>query len=350
MKEISIQNNVVKVGGKPFTMAEAGINHNGDLNRAYEMIKEAKNSGVNAIKFQTFKAEEFIADKKQTYTYKSQGKEITESMLEMFKRYEFDKQEWIKIKKKCDDEKIIFLSTPQNKTDLELLLDIGVPAIKVGSDDFINIPLLREYSSTKLPLILSCGMANSEEVYESLEAVGALNGYPTILLLTTSEYPTPPEHVNLLKLQTLKKLFPRIPLGYSDHTQGYLASALAVGFGACVFEKHFTLSHDLPGPDHWFSEEPHDLKKWNETIRTSYLMLGNEQIKETEAEKKMKIIARRSIVASRDINKNEILDHSNLSLMRPGDGLPPKFFKDIMGKKALKNIKKGNQVNSGDFY
>jgi len=283
MEEISIQNHVVKVGGEPFTIAEAGINHNGILENAYEMIMEAKNAEVDAIKFQTFKAEEFISNQKQSYTYKSQGKEITESMFEMFKRCEFDKDEWVKIKKKCDEEKIVFLSTPQNKTDLDLLMEIGVPAIKVGSDDFINIPLLKEYSSTKLPLILSCGMANTGEVYESLEAVGSLNGYPTILLLTTSEYPTPPENVNLLKLQTLRRLFPKIPLGYSDHTQGSLASSIAVAFGAVVFEKHFTLSHNLPGPDHWFSEEPHDLKKWNESIRTAYLMLGNEQIKETIA-------------------------------------------------------------------
>ena len=154
----------------------------------------------------------------------------------------------------------MFLSTPENRTDLDLLLEIGISAIKVGSDELVNLPILKDYASTGLPIILSSGMANQSEVHDALKTVGALDGYPTILLVTTSQYPTPIEDVNLRKFETLSKIFPNIPLGFSDHTQGFLASSLACVAGAVCFEKHFTLSHNLPGPDHWFSADPNELK------------------------------------------------------------------------------------------
>ena len=224
---IEINNQKLKNYGEPFIVAEAGINHNGELVKAFEMIEVAKQSGVDAVKFQTFKAEEFCGDKKQTFTYKSQGKKITESMFEMFKRYEFSRDEWFQIKQKCDDENILFLSTPQNRSDLDLLLELGLPVIKVGSDDFTNLPLLEDYATTKLPMIVSCGMSDLAEVYQALDIIGTFEGYPTILLLCTSQYPTPPEDVNILKLKTLSNAFPDLVLGFSDHTQGSLASSLA---------------------------------------------------------------------------------------------------------------------------
>ena len=160
MKSISINNINIGFGYSPFIIAEVGINHNGEIEKALEMIDVAKRAGASAVKFQTFKALEFVADSSQTFTYKSQGREITESMLDMFTRYEFSRDDWFVIKKKCDDTGIIFLSTPQNITDLDLLLEIGIPAIKVGSDDFTNLPLLSSYAKTKLPMILSCGMSD----------------------------------------------------------------------------------------------------------------------------------------------------------------------------------------------
>jgi sialic acid synthase SpsE len=333
----------------PFIIAEAGINHNGDIKKAFKMIQLAKSVGVNAIKFQTFKADEFILDKNQKYSYTSQGKRITEPMLDLFKRCEFSENEWKKIKRKCDDEKILFLSTPQNETDLDLLLELKVPAIKVGSDDFTNIPLLKSYSTTKLPMIVSCGMSTMAEIFESLDTIGSLDGYPTILMFTTSQYPTPPKDVNILKLKTLANTFPMIPLGFSDHTQGTLASTLAIAFGACVFEKHFTLDHNLPGPDHWFSEDPQGLKLWVDSIRKAHIMLGDGILKPTISEKRMKKIARRSIVALQNIKQNELLTEKNLGLKRPGTGLPPSYIYQIYGHKAAKNIKKGTLINFGDF-
>jgi N,N'-diacetyllegionaminate synthase len=349
LSEIKIQDFVIGTEYQPFIIAEAGLNHNGDLDKAIEMIHVAKQSGVNAIKFQTFKAHEIVEDPNLTYSYKSQGKEITESMLEMFKRCEFEREEWFKIKKECDNSDILFLSTPQNKTDLDLLLEVGIPAIKVGSDDFTSLPLLKSFASTKLPLILSCGMSNLGEVYKALESIKALDGYPTVLLLTTSQYPTPIEEVNLQKIITLSNSFPNIPVGFSDHTIGNVAASMAVCLGACVFEKHFTLDHNLPGPDHWFAADSQQLKEYVITIRNAKKILGSGIVRATNSEEKMKISARRSVTSLCDIKKFEILSNENLGMRRPGDGISTAYLDEIIGKKALKEIKKGSKIQFGDF-
>lgn len=349
MGKIQIGGCLIGEGCPPFIIAEVGINHNGEVEKAYAMIKGAKDAGADAVKFQTFKAEEFVGDPNLTYTYKSQGKEITESMLEMFRRYEFKRDEWFLIKRKCDEEGIIFLSTPQNRTDLNLLLKIGIAAIKVGSDDFVNIPLLKDYAKTGLPMIISCGMANLAEVYQALEAIGSFDGYPTVLMLCTSEYPTPPEDVNLLKLKTLRSSFPMVTLGFSDHTQGSLASSLAVAMGAVVFEKHFTLDHNLQGPDHWFSEDPGGLKEWISSIRKAFIMMGSGVVRPTDSERSMRILARRSVVASSDIEQGEILTDKNIGLKRPSNELPASIYDKILGLKAAKKITKNSFLKWGDF-
>ncbi len=349
MTKFQIQSHEISKENPPFIIAEAGINHNGDVKNALEMIKVAKSAGVNAIKFQTFRAKEFISDSSLMYTYKSQGKTITESQLDLFERCELSKDDYIKIKRKCDDEKIIFLSTPQNKSDLDLLLELDISAIKIGSDDFTNIPLIKSYSSTGLPIIISCGMGTLDEIKISLDAIGTFDGYPTALLLTTSEYPTPPQNVHLQKFLTLAKHFPKIPLGYSDHTQSNLASSIAVSFGACIFEKHFTLDNSFPGPDHWFSSNPSDLKIWADSIKASYQMMGSLEVKPTELEQEMKSISRRSIVALTDIQIGDVFTEKNIGMRRPANGLPPSKFESIIGKKSKNVIKKFQNLDDGNF-
>ena len=344
MNEIKIGNFIIGQKKEPFIIGEAGINHNGEIKKAFEMIELGKKSGLNAIKFQTFSADEFIANVSLTHTYFSQGKKITESQYNMFKQCEFSKEEWYKVKEKCDKEDILFLSTPENSSDLDLLLQIGIPAIKVGSDELINIPLLKEFAKTKLPIILSTGMCTLDEVAKSLNAIGALDDYPTILLVTTSEYPTPNESVNLLKFHTLAKNFPNIPLGFSDHTQGVLASSLACAMGASVFEKHFTLNHNMPGPDHWYSADPNELIQWVKSIRTSYIMMGSEEVKPTKSEEVLKITARRSIFAISEIKEGDEFSMKNIGLRRPGNGLTPEYFEMVLGKKSTKYFKKGEMV------
>ena len=349
MKEIKLYDQVIGKNFPPFIIAEAGINHNGEIEKAFEMIKVAKNSGVNAIKFQTFRAKEFILDETLTHTYFSQGKKITEPQIKLFERCEFTRDEWFKIKEKCDEEKIMFLSTPENRSDLDLLLELGIPAIKIGSDEIINLPILKDFTSTNLPILLSTGMATQNEINDALETIGTLDGYPTILFIATSQYPTPIEDVNLKKFEALKKLFPDIPLGFSDHTEGPLASSLACVLGAVCFEKHFTLSHDLPGPDHWFSEDISGLKIWTDSIKNSYRMLGSEKIEPTLKEKNQKDDARRSVVALKDIEQDEMFAENNLGLRRPGNGLPPQNIIKFLGKKAKNKISTGTMVILNDI-
>ena len=352
MKQVNpfqIDGRVIGNDAPPYCIAEVGINHNGDLAIAKRMIDAAKAAGADAVKFQTFKAEEFCGDPGQTFTYQSQGKQVTESMLEMFRRYEFPPESWREIKAYCAAAGITFFSTPHNPSDLELLLKIGVPALKIGSDDFTNLPLIRSYIESRLPLILSCGMSDLAEVHQALEAAGWFEGYPVALMLCTSQYPTPPKDVNIAKLTTLQHAFPGLLVGFSDHTQGALAASLAVSCGARIFEKHFTLGKDLPGPDHWFSEEPDGLAEWIAHIRTADILLGSPLVRPTQAEQEMRLIARRSVVALRDIAVGETLDNANTGLRRPGGGLPPDMIRNVMGLFATRDIKKGERLSLGDM-
>jgi N-acetylneuraminate synthase/N,N'-diacetyllegionaminate synthase len=321
---------------KPFCIAEVGINHNGSIALAKQMVVAAKAAGADAVKFQTFKAEEFCGDAGQMFTYRSQGRSITEPMLEMFRRYEFSCDQWRDIKSHCDSVGIVFFSTPQNRSDLTMLLDVGVQVIKVGSDDFNNLPLLQSYSATGLPLILSCGMSDLAEVHQALDIAGWFAGHPVVLLLCTSQYPTPPEDVNITKLTTLQQAFPGLIVGFSDHTQGPLAASLAVALGARVFEKHFTLDHNLPGPDHWFSEDVAGLTEWIANIHRAHCMLGRPYIRPTDAEQDNRREFRRVIVAAADIHAGDIFTETNLTMRRVagGQGLPPALFWRLLGRTA----------------
>jgi len=340
----------ITASSAPYCIAEVGINHNGCIVRAKKMVEVAKKSGADAVKFQTFKAEEFCGDPIQPYTYISKGVKVTEPMLTMFKRNEFSREQWHEIAQYCNEIDITFLSTPQNYSDLEILLEIGIQAIKIGSDDLTNTPLLDAYSKIGLPLILSCGMGDIADVHNALDVVGWYEGNTQIaLLLCTSQYPTPPSDVNISKLETLRNAFPGLLLGFSDHTQGSLAACMAVGFGARVFEKHFTLSHDLEGPDHWFSEEPDQLSYWVERINKAHEMLGTPYIRPTNAELAMRVLARRSIVAIKDIKLGEKFNNQNIGLRRPGNGLSPSFLSGVIGLYATNDIMKGSCIKLGDM-
>lgn len=334
----------------PFIIAEAGINHNGEIAMAFEMIRTAKECDADAIKFQTYKVAELIDDKNLAYTYRSQGKEVTESMFDLFSRFEFSPSEWTRIKSECDRVGIAFLSTPQNYSDLELLLDLGIDAVKIGSDDFNNIPLLKKYATSGKPLLLSCGMADLAEIHQSLEAVGFYDGYPLVLLLCISEYPAPIESINLRRITSLQQAFPELIVGFSDHSQGSLAASLSVGLGARVIEKHFTLDRNLPGPDHWFSEDPKALREFVSNIRTASIIMGSPKLRPSSAEYEMRKLARRSVVAKRSIVKGRILTEEDLCLKRPGTGLPPTMLEIILGKTCSRSLPKGEQLKHGDFF
>jgi len=344
MRKIKILNKIITNNNSPFLIAEAGINHNGSLIRALKMIDIAKNAGVDAIKFQTYSADDLISNLNTKYKYKSKGKTHVESMYQMFKRCELSKNSWIKIKKRCEKKKIIFLSTPSNFNDLDLLLNLNVSAIKVGSDDFNNIPLIQKIVKSKLPIILSSGMSTIKEIQNTLKYAGAKKNYPIILMLCISQYPVDPIDVNISRIISLKNKFPKIIIGFSDHTQGSLASCLALALGARCFEKHFTINKSDHGPDHWFSEDPKSLKNWVNQIKLSFSMLGNSKLFPTSKELEMKKIARKSIVASTDILKGEKINENNIAFKRPGSGLSPEKINKIKGKKLKKTIKKNTLI------
>ena len=329
----------------PYCIAEVGINHNGDLDKALQMVQVAKESGADAVKFQTFRAAEFCG-KDQQFTYQSKGEKVTESMLEMFKRYEFNEKQWRILKAECDRKDIVFMSTPQNRTDLDLLLKIGIPVIKIGSDDLTNTPLIRSYAKEKLPIILSSGMSDLAEVYNSINISSGFDGSPVAILLCTSQYPTPPEEVNLARLSTLKSALPGITIGFSDHTKGHLASSLAVVLGATILEKHFTLDNDLPGPDHWFSENPDGLKEWVSSIRTAHIMKGSPHVRPTSKELSNKKEFQRVVVAKRRIVKGDTLSSDNIYMQRVtgGNGLSPIFYDHLVATKARKDYKIGDPI------
>lgn len=344
----TIDNQMVGADCKPFIIAEAGINHNGDLATALAMIDAAVEAEVDAVKFQTFHTEDFIDDKFVMYEYKSQGSRVSESMFDMFKRTEFSDSEWKRIKEYCDKLGITFLSTPVSMDDLRLLKNLGIGAIKVGSDDFNNTPLITQFSKCGLPLLLSCGMANDEEMKRTITIVSRNNDC-ICLFLCTSQYPTPAKDVNARKLLEMRNLFPEIVLGFSDHTEGSTAAIVATALGAQVFEKHFTLDHNMPGPDHWFASNPAELKEWAYSIRQAHLSLGSSSLQPTESEIQMRALARRSVVALANIAEGEILCIDNIGLRRPGTGIEPSHFNEIVGKTALRNISKGSQLEWVDF-
>lgn len=346
--EFKIGNRLIGKNSEPFIIAEAGINHNGDMELAKKMILAAKEAGVDAVKFQTFRTEEFIQNKSETYTYQSQGKTVTESQYDMFKRTEFSEKEWREIKDFCDYHEVVFLSTPASEEGVKFLISLGVDAIKISSDDFVNIPLIRKYETYKIPIIASCGMADEEEIRLTLNTLQVDNGHPVCLMLCTSEYPTPLSDVNASKLTAMGKKFPKAVLGLSDHSQGNVSAIVAVALGARVFEKHFTLDHGLPGPDHWFSSDPAELKEWVKGIRDAHIILGSSELVPTEIENEQRILARRSITTACEIKKGDILSDKNLILLRPGTGITADQWDKLIGRIAKHNIKQNVQLEWED--
>ena len=238
------------------------------------------------------------------------------------------------------------MSTPQNRTDLNLLLEVGIPAIKVGSDDLTNIPLIRSYAEERLPLILSSGMSDLAEVYNSVNVAGGFDENSVAVLLCTSQYPTPPDEVHLTRLNVLKSSLPGVEIGFSDHTKGSLASSLAVALGATILEKHFTLDHKLLGPDHWFSEDPSGLKEWVNLIQSSYIMKGKPLVRPTSLESKNKGEYQRHLVAACEIKCGEMFSEDNIVLKRVegGAGFPPSFLDYLLEKPSPKNYHAGEPI------
>jgi len=347
MKKIKIGNKIIREGNPCFIIAEAGVNHNGDIKLAKKLVDVAKEAGADAVKFQTFKAENVVTENAAMASYQKRNIKKKETQQEMLKEMELDYKDFIRLKKYCDKKKIIFLSTPHSEDAIDFLEDL-VPAYKVGSGDLTNLPFLEKIAKKKKPIILSTGMATLSEVKEAVRTIKRAKNNKIILLHCTTNYPCSLEEVNLRAMLTLKKEF-NLPVGYSDHTLGILVPVMAVTMGARVLEKHFTLDKHLPGPDHKASLEPDELKEMIKAVRNVEKTLGNGIKKPTRSEEKIKKVARKSIVAKVDVPKGVKITKDMLDIKRPGTGIEPKYLKRIIGRKSKKNIKKDELIKLSDF-
>ena len=323
---------------KVFIIAEAGVNHNGSLDLAYQLIDVAKDAGADAVKFQTFKAENVVSKLADRAEYQKKTTGSDKSQLEMIKKLEISFDDFIKLKKYCDKRKIMFLSTPFDHQSVDFLYDL-VDMYKIPSGEIINYPYLKHIAAKNKPIIMSTGMANLGEVEEAINAIRAVNSEAQISLLhCTTNYPTPYEEVNLKALQTLAAAF-KLPVGYSDHTLGIEVPVAVVAIGAKIIEKHFTLDKKLPGPDHKASLEPDELKEMVKAIRNIEMALGDGIKKPNKSEIEIMKVVRKSIVASKDIKKGEIFTKTNITVKRPGTGISPMRWDEVIGGKANRNFK-----------
>ncbi|MFW6040847.1 MAG: N-acetylneuraminate synthase [Thermoplasmatota archaeon] len=336
--------NGVKIGKEQpvFTIAEAGVNHNGQMKVAKQLIDEAKKVGADAIKFQTFKAKDLVTKKCEMANYQKKNIGEEKSQYEMIKERELSYEEFEELKRYCDEEGILFLSTPHTINAAEFLEHL-VPIYKIGSGDLTNIPFLEKIAKKGKPIILSTGMGTLGEVEEAVETINKVCNEDLILLHCVTNYPTPLDKINLRAMLTLRDAFKTL-IGYSDHTLGISAPIAAVSLGAKVIEKHFTLDKSMKGPDHKASLESDEFKHMIEEIRQLEKGLGDGVKRPTEDEEEIKKVARKSIVAKEDISKDSVLEKHQLDIKRPGIGIKPKHFKKLIGKKARYDIKKDELI------
>lgn len=321
-----------------FIIAEAGVNHNGSLKLAKKLVDVAVDAGADAVKFQTFKADKLVSKGAHKADYQKQTTSAKESQYEMIKKLELDENAHRELIQYCHEKKIIFLSTPFDHDSIDMLNSFGMPIFKIPSGEITNLPYLRHIGRLGKEVILSTGMADLGEVEDALDALmkAGVSKEKVTVLHATTEYPCPIEEVNLRAMQTIRTAFD-VKVGYSDHTQGIEVPIAAVAMGACVIEKHFTLDRNMDGPDHKASLEPEELKAMVQAIRHIDQAMGNGIKKPSKSEEKNIDIARKSIVASRQIKIGESFSAENMTIKRPGNGINPMRWDEIIGQVAKKN-------------
>ena len=328
---------------KVFIIAEAGVNHNGSFNIAKELVDTAKTAGVDAIKFQTFKAQNLVSKNADKANYQKANTGNSDKQIDMLKKLELSFEEFSSLKKYCDHLGIMFLSTPFDLESLEFLSTLDIPLFKIPSGEITNLPYLIKIAQTKKDVILSTGMCEIEEIREAIEVLKKYGTENISLLHCTTEYPTPFDEVNLNAMLTLKQTF-NLNIGYSDHTQGIEVPVAAVAMGATIIEKHFTLDKNMDGPDHKASLNPQELMDMVSAIRNIEMAMGNGKKKPTKSEINNKKIARKSIVAVRNIKIGEVFTEDNITIKRPGDGISPMKWFDVLGKSASRDFQEDELI------
>lgn len=321
---------------KVFIIAEAGVNHNGDIKLAKQLVDIAYLAGCDAIKFQTFKAENLVTKHAEKAAYQKELTDTKESQFEMLKKLELNEVMHKELISYCKQKNILFLSTPFDMESIELLNDLSVDIFKIPSGEITNLPYLRKIAKLGKKMIVSTGMATMEEVGVCLEIIKQYNPIPPTILHCSTLYPTPMEDVNLLAMNAIKQRY-QCEVGYSDHTLGIEVAIAAVALGATVIEKHITLDKTMEGPDHKASLEPQELNAMVQAIRNIEKALGKDEKCPTALELQNQNVVRKSIVAKRQIQKGDVFTEENLTVKRPATGLSPMYWDQIIGTKAYRD-------------
>jgi len=349
MRIVRIGDRLVGGDAPVMIIAEAGVNHNGDVKLAHELIDVAAKAGADAVKFQSFITEELVTMNAAKAEYQVTTTGSPGRQYEMLKALELTAEEQASLKAHCEELGILYLCTPYETISVDMLDRLGVVAFKIASTDTTNVPFLKYVASKGRPVILSTGMSTLGEVEMAVEALraGGLGGQ-FILLHCVSEYPAPIQEANLRAMRALAQAF-GCPVGYSDHTRGIGAAPWAVAAGACVVEKHYTLDRKMPGPDHRASLEPKELTQLVRNIREVERSLGDGIKRPTDGELRNKVLMQKSLVASREIRAGEQISPDAVTCKRPGTGLAPHYFDVIVGHKAVKAIAAGEVLTFGSI-
>lgn len=328
---------------KVFIIAEAGVNHNGSIELAKQLIDKASEAGADAVKFQSFKAESLVTKNAMKAEYQKETTGNSDGQFAMIKKLELDYTKHEELADHCKAKDIMFLSSAFDLDSIDLLNNLGLEIFKIPSGEITNLPYLRKIGSLKRKVILSTGMSTLGDIEKALEILRTSGTTDITVLHCNTEYPTPIDDVNLNAMNTIKDAF-KVEVGYSDHTLGIEVPIAAVALGATVIEKHFTLDKTMEGPDHRASLEPNELKEMVRCIRNIEQALGDGVKKLTESESRNINIARKSIVAGMNIAKGEVFTEENLAIKRPGDGIPPMRWDEIIGKIAKKEFKEDELI------
>ena len=339
------------ISHKVLVIAEAGVNHDGDLKKAMQLIDAAADSGADVVKFQTFKAQHLVTTDAELAQYQRGvsvhyiGEPDSNSQLRLLEKLQLTREDHTKLKEHCGRRGIEFFSTAFDLGSLDLLMEMGARRVKIPSGEITNLPYLRKVATFNCDVIMSTGMADLSEVADAincLEAAGLPKNKITLLHCTT-EYPAPIEDVNLRAMATMRETF-GLQVGYSDHTEGIDVPIAASALGATVIEKHFTLDQEASGPDHAASIEPPELKRMVEGIRRIELALGSEKKKCTSSERQNLPLVRKSIVAAKAIRKGELFSEENLTVKRPASGISPMLWDAVIGKQAPRSFAPDEQI------
>jgi len=344
MKSITLGKKTIGSGNNIYIIAELSANHNQDFNQAVNLIHAAKASGADAVKIQTYTQDTITIDCDNKYFEIGKGTIWEGKNLYRLYGEAYTPWEWQpKLKKIANKQGLDFFSTPFDPTSIEFLGKMNVPAYKIASFEIVDIPLIQKIAQTGKPIILSTGMASLAEIQEAVDAIRQEGNDQIALLKCTSAYPALPEEMNLRTIPHLSQMFD-VPVGLSDHTLGISVPITAVALGACIVEKHFTLSRQTPGPDSAFSLEPQEFKAMVDAIRETEKALGRISYEVSEHEKASRVF-RRSLFVVKDMKKGELFTEENVRSIRPGYGLPPKYYNNIIGKCVKRDVKKGSPLN-----